>query len=178
MPKLARTGNRVRGARRLYVTAISAARLADTTWQLKYTPDDGDLVDYFYVPALRCALNYDRATGYFSAAALEVAMNGIEGLIRNGGQMRLIVGCTLNAPEVEAIEKGEALRTAVERQLAAHPLELPDAATKDALEMLSWMIAQGILEVKLAIPCEVNRKGFAQESPSAHKADGLHIKLR
>ena len=64
-------------------------------WRLKYTPDDGDLVAQFYVPALECAVRYDRATGYFGAEALALAMRGIEGLVRNNGRMRLIVGCTL-----------------------------------------------------------------------------------
>src|SRR5688572_9075956 len=103
MTKSARLQRRAVGASRLYMTAASVGSLARTHWQLKYTPDDGDLVDHFYVPVLRCAVHYDRATGYFSAAALAVAMQGIEGLIRNGGKMRLIVGCTLNAAEVEAI---------------------------------------------------------------------------
>lgn len=165
----------------LTATSAAAPRLADTPWQLKYTPDDGELVDLFYVPALRCAMHYDRATGYFSAAALAVAMHGIEGLIRNGGKMRLLVGCTLHPAEVAAIEKGESLRTAVERQLTAHPLEPPDSVTKDALELLSWMIAQGILDVKLAIPCDGNRKPIVATGIFHEKAgivtDGLGDKL-
>lgn len=47
--------------------------LRDTAWRLKYTPDDGDLVRLFYVPALRSANRYDRLTGYFSARALALA---------------------------------------------------------------------------------------------------------
>ena len=30
--------------------------LTDRTWKLKYTPDDGDLVRLFYVPALQDAV--------------------------------------------------------------------------------------------------------------------------
>jgi hypothetical protein len=72
------------------------ASLNERNWRLKYTPDDGDLVELFYIPALECAVHYDRSTGYFGAAALALAMRGIEGLIRNNGQMRLVVGCTLD----------------------------------------------------------------------------------
>ena len=39
--------------------------LSDHTWKLKYTPDDGDLVKLFYVPALENAERYHRLTGYF-----------------------------------------------------------------------------------------------------------------
>ena len=41
--------------------------LATRAWKLKYTPDDGDLVELFYVPVLEDAERYDRLTGYFSA---------------------------------------------------------------------------------------------------------------
>ena len=96
--------------------------LRDTAWRLKYTPDDGDLVRLFYVPALRSATRYDRLTGYFSARALALAARGVEGLIVNNGRMRLIVGCTLGEEEVAAIERGESLRDAVERTLIKMPV--------------------------------------------------------
>ena len=134
------------------------ARLSDRAWRLKYTPDDGDLVELFYIPALECAVHYDRSTGYFGAAALALAMRGIEGLIRNNGQMRLIVGCTLDEAEVEAIERGETLRDAVGRHLIARPLEPPDDAARDALELLAWVIEHRFLEVKIAVPCDANRR--------------------
>ena len=99
--------------------------LAEHAWKLKYTPEDGDLVKLFYLPALEDAERYDRLTGYFDAGALALAARGIEGLVRNGGRMRLIVGCTLAEPEIEAIGRGEALRPLVEERCL--PLAPPDA---------------------------------------------------
>jgi hypothetical protein len=78
--------------------------LQDRPWKLKYTPDHGDLVKLLYQPALECAARYDRLTGYFSASALALAARGIEGLVVNGGRMRMVVGCTLNPPEIAAID--------------------------------------------------------------------------
>ena len=127
--------------------------LADRAWKLKYTPDDGDLVELFYVPVLEDAERYDRLTGYFNAGALALAARGIEGLVRNTGRMRLVVGCTLEPSEIEAIERGEALRDLVEQRLASLPLAPPDPASSEALELLAWMIARGHLEVKVAVPC-------------------------
>ena len=89
------------------------ALLGDIPWRIRYTPDDADLVQQFYVPALSCAVRYDRLTGYFSARALTLAARGIEHLLANGGRMRLIIGCTLDEAEVAAIEKGEQLRERV-----------------------------------------------------------------
>ncbi|MDE0417762.1 MAG: SNF2-related protein [bacterium] len=130
--------------------------LKDHKWKLKYTLDDGDLVRIFYVPALKTAKRYHRLTGYFSARALELAARGIEGLVRNDGHMKLIVGCTLDPPEIDAITKGEQLRDLVERRLTSLPLDPPDVDSTDALELLAWMVGRGILDVKVAVPCDGN----------------------
>ena len=92
------------------------------TWDTSYRHEDGDLIHLFYVPALSCAVQYDRMTGYFSADALALAARGIERLIANGGKMRLIVGCTLDSDEVQAIGEGYDLREQVEKKLAATSL--------------------------------------------------------
>ena len=144
--------------------------LIDRTWNLKYTPDDGDLVKLFYVPALEDAERYDRLTGYFNARALTLAARGIEGLVRNGGRMRLVVGCTLEPPEIEAIEKGEQLRDLVSRRLASLPLAPPDPASSDALELLAWMIARGHLDVKVAVPCDAGGKPIPADGIFHEKA--------
>lgn len=146
--------------------------LSTRSWQLKYTPDDGDLVAQFYVPALECAVRYDRATGYFGAEALALAMRGIEGLIRNDGRMRLIVGCTLKSNEIAAIEKGTALRDVVQQNLAERPLTPPDDAVRDALELLAWMIGHDYLEVKVAVPCDEHRRPMSADG-IFHEKSGI-----
>ncbi|MYB38341.1 MAG: helicase [Gammaproteobacteria bacterium] len=128
--------------------------LRDHQWKLKYTTHGEDLVSSFYIPALEDAERYDRLTGYFNAGALTLAARGIEGLVRNGGHMRLVVGCTLGEPEVEAIERGEELRSQVERHLMDFPLVVEDAEMGYALELLSWMVAHDHLDVKVAVPCD------------------------
>jgi SNF2 family DNA or RNA helicase len=135
--------------------------LTDREWKTKYTPDDGDLVRLFYVPALECAVRYDRTTGYFGATALAIAARGIEGVVRNDGRMRLVVGCTLNEPEVQAIEKGAALADTVERFMLRAPFDELDRSAEAALELLAWMVARGILEVKVAVPCDRKRRPVA-----------------
>ena len=144
--------------------------LCDHTWHLKYTPDDGDLVKLFYVPALEDALRYDRLTGYFNARALTLAARGIEGLVRNGGRMRLVVGCTLEPPEIEAIEKGEQLRDLVEQRLTSLSLTPPDPVSSDALELVAWMIARDHLDVKVAVPCNAEKKAIPADGIFHEKA--------
>ena len=144
--------------------------LAGYPWQLKYTPEDGNLVNLFYVPALEDAERYDRLTGYFNSGALTLAARGIEGLIRGNGHMRLVVGCTLSPPEIAAIEKGEKLRDMVEQHVAAVPLTPPNQTEHSALELLAWMIARGLLDVRVAVPCDERRRPIPADGIFHEKA--------
>jgi hypothetical protein len=91
-------------------------------------------------------------------------------LITNGGYMRLVVGCTLHEAEVTAIEKGESLKSAVERRMLANPLLAANRQIIDALELLAWMVAHDHLEVKVSIPCGEDRKPIVVEGIFHEKA--------
>ncbi len=134
------------------------SRLRDTEWGYQYTPDSCDIIQEFYVPVLRRAQLYQRTAGYFSAKALALAARGIEGLIKKDGRMQLIVGCTLEKREVEAIQRGEELRACLERRAIRLPLNPGDNSMHGALELLSWMVANRYLEVKVAVPCDSRRQ--------------------
>ena len=99
--------------------------LSDRPWKLKYSREDGDLVSRFYVPALSTAIRYDRTTGYFRAGSLALAARGLEHLALNNGTMRLLVGCTLDEGEVQAIERGTAMTDVI---AAKADLTLPETS--------------------------------------------------
>jgi ERCC4-related helicase len=134
------------------VTDTDIPLLKSGAWATSYRHEDGNLVELFYVPALSCAATYDRMTGYFSASALALAARGIERLIACDGRMRLLVGCTLGPNEIEALEKGYDLRDQVEKKLIETPLTLPDPTARGGLEALAWLVANGRLDVKVAVP--------------------------
>jgi len=139
------------------------SRLDNRPWQPRYDSDVDNLVKDFYEPALQCAVRYDRVSGYFSPAILTLVSRGIEGLIRNQGKMRLIVGCTLDEPEVEAIAAGEKLKQILAEKLAS-PLEPRTPHEANALGLLSWLIAHGYLEIKLAVPCTPDYRPLANQT--------------
>jgi hypothetical protein len=135
--------------------------LTDRSWKVMYDSDESSLIEEFYNPALSCAVRYHRTTGYFSARVLTLVARGIDGLIQNDGRMKLVVGCILHQEEVAAIEKGYSLRDTVAARLMANPLTPASEEQANALELLSWMVANGYLEVKVAVPCDLNRKPTA-----------------
>src|SRR5258708_6379517 len=95
-------------------------------------------------------------TGYFSADALALASRGIAALIANDGRMRMIVGCTLQQPEQDAIGEGYDWRARLEAHLLAADLTPPNEPAGEGLQMLAWMVAQGHLDVKVAVPVDTD----------------------
>ena len=146
--------------------------LTDREWRTSFRQEDGDLIELFCNPALACAVQYDRMTGYFSADALALASRGIAALIANDGRLRLIVGCTLQQPEQEAIGEGYDRRARLEAHLLAADLTPPDEEAGRGLELLAWMVAQGYLDVKVAVP--VDPDGRPAHAPGLyHEKVGL-----
>lgn len=136
--------------------------LTDRAWKRKLTREDGDLVRKFYVPALSTATRYDRITGYFTAGGLALASAGIEHLAMNDGRMRLIVGCTLDENEVHAIESGLAMAEFVAGRVGDALPEAPEGDERRALELLAWLVAHGLLDVRIAVCCQpVTRQPIA-----------------
>lgn len=147
--------------------------LQDRAWQLKYSREDGDLVSRFYVPALSCAIRYDRTTGYFKAGSLALAARGIDNLALANGKMRLLVGCTLDEAEVHAIEKGLAAADFISRKFDLEPPTGVTSREKEALELLAWMIAQGLLEVRVALPCDPRTRRPVPGTAIFHEKTGI-----
>jgi len=78
-------------------------------------------------------------------------------LVSSGGRIRLLVGCTLGEKEIEAVKKGEDLAVALAQQTSQELRNLENPHQLEALEMLSWMIAKGNLELRVAVPCNDDR---------------------
>jgi superfamily II DNA or RNA helicase len=107
----------------------------------------------FYIPVLAQATQYDRAVGFFSSSMLVEAASGLSGLIRNGGKMRLVIGHPLSEHDWEAVKQGSHLAI-LKVQLVKDLLQILDQTggqrSSHALELLSWMVATGSLELKFA----------------------------
>lgn len=129
-----------------------SAGLKAIRWKTMYSREDGNLAEMVLRPALTQSVRYDRSAGYFTAKTLVMAADGIEHLVRNGGTMRLVVGSLVSEAEADAIDRGERTAAQLAEERAARPLEVPDAIARDAIELLAWLVAQGRLQVRFALP--------------------------
>ena len=115
-----------------------------------------NLLEEFYVPVLSAAVRYDRMTMTFNGQSLSVAAAGIAGLINNGGRMRLICHRELSLEVVKAIQDGLiTAENAIVMSFGDDPITQIDPAdiqAKHHLDLLTWLVKERRLEIKVAIP--------------------------
>lgn len=109
-----------------------------------------DALHEFYVPALSCAVAYDRSVGYFRSSSLSVAAKGVSRFVRGGGRMRLLVGAEI-APEDRDALRGVAEIPAGLAERLASELVPDDEIARRRLEVLAWLVKEGRLTVKVAV---------------------------
>lgn len=118
-----------------------------------YRSTKDDILNEFYIPVLSEAMRYDRIAGYFSSASLSVAARGIAGLIRNNGHMRLITSPELTDSDYNFFKdyyNGDS--TCLNQVFLRHLDDLEELLHQDHLSALCWLLEQGKLEIKIAIP--------------------------
>ena len=110
-----------------------------------------DILHDFYIPALRRSVGYDRMAGYFSSSFLAAASQGFSSFVGRTGHLRLVVGASLAAQDVEAILKGdeERLTSRLDESLG-DPGAWPEDVER-GVDLLTWMVAHRYLELRVAI---------------------------
>lgn len=113
-----------------------------------------DIVGDFFVPMLQNATRYDRGVGYFSSGWLRANAQGMVDFAANGGRARWITSPNLTESDWKHLRKGEqARRDAVLRERLEQDIEdLATSLEEDTLSALTWMVADGILDFRLALP--------------------------
>lgn len=136
--------------------------LKDKPWKAVYRSESDNLLEDFYVPALKEAISYDRAVGFFSASMLSYAAQGVSALVEGGGKMRLVFGGEIDEDDAAAITDGYVLRKVSERvgRVVLQTVDnLAEALATQRLVALSWLVAQGHLDIKIAL----KRRGMYHE---------------
>ena len=121
-----------------------------------YTLDTSshDIVGDFFVPMLQNATRYDRGVGYFSSGWLRATAQGMVAFAANGGHARWITSPILSETDWEYLERGEKARhdKVLRDALRQNIDNLSKALESDTLSALAWMVADGILDFRLALP--------------------------
>ncbi len=152
--------------------------LTDLTLIQAYDPDHcPDVVDAFYSPALAESVAYDRSTFTFNAKGLVAAAAGLAGLLRNNGSVRIIC----EPKELSEDVRQAAIYGHVQALLNAVPPEdltnvtADDIRAKEQLNVITWLVAQGRLEIRVALPLTVGQGIFHDKTGIMSDAAGNRI---
>lgn len=113
-----------------------------------------DLMRDLFVPILKESCQYSRGVGYFSSGWLRMACEGLIPFAHNNGHARWITSPILDERDWAAIQLGntarqdEVLYSSLKRSIE----QLQRDLASDTLNALAWMIADGLLEFRLALP--------------------------
>lgn len=114
------------------------------------TPRDNITKD-FYIPLLEKAKLYQRSVGFFSSSSLIDLSYGITSLVKNNGKIQFIVSPVLSEEDIKAINDGYANREDLETKILLDSFEEPkNYFEEERLNLLATLIAEGILDIKIA----------------------------
>lgn len=119
----------------------------------EYASDSGDLLNDFYLPALRGAVSYDRITGFFASSALALYWEALPDFIDRGGRLRILCSPRVTGRDAQGIERGYEARS--DKALAAELREefeilLGDPVLRRPALALAALISVGAVDVRLA----------------------------
>jgi superfamily II DNA or RNA helicase/HKD family nuclease len=104
----------------------------------------------FYVPLLSQAVEYKRAVGFFSSTALSQIADGVAALAENGGKVKIVASPYLSDEDIKAIRKGYELRDIVKKAVLRELVEVTNPFVEKRLNLLAHLIADNILDIKIA----------------------------
>lgn len=113
-----------------------------------------DLIGDFFTPALANSIRYDRGVGYFSSGWLRLAAQGMVVFAANGGRARWVTSPILDELDWEALLAGDSARSnpALHKVLERDIVTLTQTLEENTLSALAWMVADEILDFKIALP--------------------------
>lgn len=113
-----------------------------------------NLIEQFFAPLLKNSVQYDRGVGFFSSGWIKEAFIGMSDFAKNGGKARWVTSPILDKEDWDAILLGNEAKTdeILKKSLLDEVRELSQAVRQDTLVALAWMIADGVIEFKLAKP--------------------------
>ena len=130
-----------------------------------------DLLDSFYIPMLNQTVKYFRIAGFFSSSSLAIASKGIEGLINNGGIMKLLISPEISNEDFEIL-KSYGNNELTDSSPIFKDFNIHDFDSDDHLKALAWMLANGKLEIKIVIGKNSENSLFHQKIGIGFDSDG------
>lgn len=119
---------------------------------------EDNLIEELYLPCLKWAERFDRGVGFFTSGWISYNIEGMSDFASRGGKIRLITSPILSNDDTDAIiyaVNGDAdVYKKFEAALLDNVKTLEKEMKEDILNAFSWMVYDGIIDMKFAIPCQ------------------------
>lgn len=144
---------------------------------IRYRSEEHNFPRDFLVPVLQECIVYKRAVGFFSSTSLIELSVGLFGMAKHGGKVELIASPKLSDEDIEAVRFGYKTREdAMIRALELSITEPLDKFEEERLNLIATLIANGVLELKLAFMEEDTYRNMYHEKIAVfHDMDGNRI---
>lgn len=124
----------------------------DLKLDIHYDSGKSDLLNEFYIPVLSNASEYYRAVGFFNSRSLSLVASGLKNFILNKGKMKLICGADLSPQDVKSIMIAEKTpEEIITKNFTDNLNNLENYIEKHHIQVLGWMVANNLLDIKIAI---------------------------
>lgn len=140
--------------------------LRDLEIKIEYRSLTDNIVKDFYIPLLKESIIYKRAVGFFSSTSLVEISKGIAQLAQNGGKIKIVASPSLSEEDINAIRSGYARREVIiqDKLLASlADIDTYDKYSKTRLNLLANLIADGIVDIKIAYTEDEQQWGIYHE---------------
>jgi len=115
-----------------------------------------DFVEEFYNPLLSRSIEYKRGVGFFRASWIRSAARGMANLAENGGTAKWLTSPILSEDDWEMIKKADKAKRdqILYESLQDDINDLRYDLEYDTRNAVAWIVAEGYLEIKFAIPTD------------------------
>lgn len=133
----------------------------DLDIKLLLDTSENDLINDFFKPVLCNSIRYDRGVGYFSSGWLRMNAIGMSSFAENSGHARWITSPIMDESDWEALKAGEKAKNDIiaKNILLIGIPNLKKGLKEYTLSTLAWLVADGIIDFKIALPKNILQYG-------------------
>lgn len=120
-----------------------------------YNTSDNSIEKEFYIPCLEWATKFDRAVGFFTSGWLSSTAKGMASFAARDGKARWITSPIITKNDYDVIcaaSSNSDIATYFRNIILTQIDSLPTEIEENALSALAWMIFDGIIDIRFAVP--------------------------
>jgi superfamily II DNA or RNA helicase len=125
--------------------------LKDINFKIFYNTSVDNISKEFFYPCLENSIEYKRGVGYFTSGWLSQNSKGLARFIQNGGKAKYIISPIIDKEDLESLQ-GKFYYKVIDKNIISNLESLEKELEKNTKNLLGWLVYDGLLEFRFAIP--------------------------